>query len=164
METMKNERPPRRRGKKNEFTAVDTVVLLFVLLTVFGAVFGWVYQTTNDERDLEREVSYAVVFRVGEIHRDVVNGLSDKDALYVAEDDCLVGYLNGTLTAEDETDTSDTDLVSATGNMICTGNMTGGSLKVGGTDRVLTPGDILYLRTERVIFTIEILEITLSGM
>lgn len=163
METMKNRPSPQRKGKKSEFTAVDAVVLLLVLVTVLGAVLGWVYQALDDGSDLDEGAAYAVTFRISETHRDVADGLSVGDAVYLIEDGSFLGYLRDDLAVQDETDAAYPDRVTGTGSMVCVGNINGRSLELGDGGRCLTPGDTLLVRTEREFLTIDILEIVSAG-
>ena len=162
METMKNSPSPARKGKK-KFTTVDAVVLLLVLATAVGAVFGWVYQAMDDDSFLDEEVNYAVTFRVTETHQDVISGLSAEDALYFMEDGAFLGYLRDDLTVRPVTDAASANYVTGTGSMVCVGELNGRSLNVDDSDRCLTPGDTLIVRTERELLTIEIMEIVFAG-
>lgn len=158
MET-KNHKPSLWR--KGKFTTVDAVILLLVVVMVVGAVIGWVYQAVNKGSAFDEGLTYVVTFRISETHRSVLGGLSVGDAVYLVEDGSFVGYLRSDLSVQYGSDARNFDYdVTGSGSMICVGDINGRSLKLDNSNRCLTPGDILIVRTERELLTIEVLEIT----
>ena len=164
MET-KNRKPASwRREKKSEFTTVDTVILLLVLVTVLAAVIGWVYQSMDDDFAFDEGTNYAVTFRILETHRSVLGGLEMGDALYFTEDGSFLGYLRDDLVVQDGPDAQNPDYgVTGTGSIICVGIVNGRSLELDDSNRCLTPGDTLIVRTEREMLTVEVVEIVSTG-
>lgn len=161
METMNHKPTSGRKGKKSAFTTVDAMVLLLVLVTVLAAVFGWVYQAMDKDLELDRGTTYVVTFRISETHRSVLDGLGVGDTVYLVEDGSFIGYLRSDLVMQDGPNVKNPDYgATGTGSMICVGDINGRSLELDNSNRCLTPGDTLIVRTERELLTIEVLEIT----
>ncbi len=155
----KKRKTTRRTG--GGITIVDVVILLLVLVTVGVTVFGWVYQSEKNDRLQEAGENYIVTFRVESTHRRVPEGIEAADRLYLVDDSCYIGYLHSPLVLfEDTSLPAAMERVTATGSMVCKGSMDGRSLQVNGSEYVLTPGDVLRVRTEREVINICILDIS----
>lgn len=162
----------RVKGKKQRlrWSAVDTLILLLVLVTVAGFVYR-VVDTAN--KDMAREpVRYRVYFDVMETHADVLAEIQGFDPVYLYENDAFLGqigvYQDQTtgeqtvaLTVTPAPETAWENRATATGCMVCS-NATispGGGLRVENSGRLLVPGSVLEVRTDRVLMTIRITSI-----
>ncbi len=155
-----NQKIPRRPASGGGVTAVDIVIIILLLAVTFGTIFGWVYEALDDDLNSEIGYTFVVSFRIAETHREVLDGLTKGDQLYFAEEGDFLGYLRDDLKVADSASAPTAlDRVTGTGSMVCVGNDQNRSLRVGDSDRYLTPGDTLWIRTEREVLSVYILDI-----
>ncbi len=160
-----NQKPKTARPKsaKGRFSAVDVAIVILVIASLVGTVIGWIYEAGQQKTKLENDDRFFVSFRMEDVHREVWNGLSVGEKLYFVDDDTFLGYLRDdwaiTATLGDETE----ERISCTGSMVCVGEMPSRTLVLGTDGRRLTPGQILEIRTESEILTVQILEIRQVG-
>ena len=153
--------------RRRRWSAVDTVVLLLVLLAVAGIVYR-VVVSVRQETEAPEETLYEVYFEVDETHADVLAEIRGFDPVYLVENQSRLGYVGvykdaGTgdyrvaMTPTVSGDGADPKLVTALGCMICGGELQeDGSLSIPGSDRYLTPGSELVIRTDRAILTVRV--------
>ena len=157
----------RMEKHKRHWSAMDTVILLLIVVAVVGLVYRVVYAARRDNS--AESVMYRVYFEVLETHEDVLAEVRGFDAIYLLENDVCLGYVGvyeDTATGEYTVALTQTpasgptgdDRVTASGCMICTNALPnqGGGLRVGNSGRVLAPGSMLEVRTDRVLMTIRI--------
>ena len=167
MDMNQNHTPHGVKGRKRfRWSAVDTMLLLLVLLVIAGCVLRVVYAANQELRQPSEE--YLVQFTVAEVHKDVVAEIEMRDTLYFYENDQRLGFLAVTQDTDTEelvstlevTAIEGTDLVSVTGWLLCfDGIMNEGGLYIEGSERYLTPGSTVEVRTDRARFTMRITEI-----
>ena len=154
--------------QKRRWSAMDTLILLLILVAVAGLVYRVVYAARKEaEAD---PTLYRVYFEVLETHEDVLAEVRGFDAVYLYENDVCLGYIGvyqDTATGEYTVALTPTpvsggdDRVTASGCMVCT-NATlssGGGLRIGESGRVLIPGSVLEVRTDRAFLTVRITSI-----
>lgn len=156
--------------QKLRWSAVDTVILLLVLVAVAGLVYRVVYAARR-EGDATSAM-YRVYFEVQETHEEVLAEVRGFDAVYLYENDVRLGYIGVyrdtatgeytvALTPSASTDGTGDHRVTGSGCMICT-NATlreDGGLHVGDSGRILVPGSVLEVRTDRALLTVRITSI-----
>ncbi len=156
--------------QKRRWSAVDTLVLLLILAAVAGLVYRVVYAAKQEaETD---PVMYRVYFEVQETHEDVLAEVKGFDAVYLYENDVRLGYIGVyqdtatgeytvALTPAPAAGASGDDRVTATGCLVCTGGTlaAGGGLRIGESGRVLVPGSVLEVRTDRAFLTLRVTSI-----
>ena len=123
--------------------------------------------SVSDEGD--EGARYRVYFEVSETHREVLDQIQGFDEVYLVENDMLLGSIGATsvdaetgkgIPALTPINVEGTDMATATGCMVCRGVMSADSgLLVGDTERYLSLGSVLTVRTDRVILTIRITDI-----
>ena len=135
------------------------------------AVAGVVYRALTairQESTASRETTYEVYFEVEETYADTLAEIRGFDAVYLAENQQRLGYVGVyedastgehrvALTVTPIVGTQLADRATAIGCMICAGTLTeDGGLTVPGSDRCLTPGSELEVRTDRAILTVRV--------
>ena len=153
------------REKKRKWGAADTLIVLALVLAIAGVILrGFMEQRETDES--AQSGPFDVYFTVAEIQSSVLDEISGLDMLYLHETGELMGYIgvyaDGSVAIKPTGVLPITggDWVSAQGCMVCLeGSMTDGSLLPYDTDRYISPGSVLTLRTERAVLTVEITEI-----
>ncbi len=142
-----------RRGGRS---VIDIVIVLLLIIALVGGVLRWVLGIMQDE-STENVEYYEVSFTVTDTHREILAGLDDRDLVYDYESGKQVGTLiANTLQIAPVTDPSLLNRTSATGTLLCTGDMTDSGLLLYDTDRYLAIGDTITVRTERVVLILEI--------
>ena len=143
---------------KRRWTVVDTLILLLVLLSVAGLVYRVIYAMRRESAD---PTLHSVYFEV-----------QGFDAVYLYENDVRLGYIGvhqDPVTGERSVfldvapapGASGDDRVTARGCMFCA-NATvsaGGGLRIGESGRILVPGSVLEIRTDRALLTVRITSI-----
>lgn len=154
---------------KRRWTVVDTLILLLVLLSVAGLVYRVIYAMRRESAD---PTLHSVYFEVLEVHEDVLAEVQGFDAVYLYENDVRLGYIGvhqDPVTGERSVfldvapapGASGDDRVTARGCMFCA-NATvsaGGGLRIGESGRILVPGSVLEIRTDRALLTVRITSI-----
>ncbi len=153
------------------WTMVDTIILLLFLIVFIGTFFRWAYGVVTETDMADSGNNHHIVFEIRPTHGEVMAGLSEKDALFLVEGGDYLGYVcehSLVLLPEtevagtgSETTIETTKFVSGRAAMLCRGESQGrdGSILIAGTDRVITPGDEFWVRTEREIFLLYVVEI-----
>ena len=165
MESKQSNTPPVRK-REVRWSVVDAVILLLVLAAVVGIVYR-IFITVNDSGDKGKR--YEISFEVSETHREVLGEIHAFDEVYLVENDMLLGSIGATgydgetgvgVPALTIVGVEGSELVTATGCMVCRGTVSGdGSVLVGETGRYLSRGSVLTVRTDRVLLTIRITDI-----
>lgn len=160
-------RNEKQKQRHSRWSAVDTVILLLVLLAIAGIVYR-VVMTVRDEKAEEIQTTYEVYFEVMETHEDILAEIRGFDAVYLLENGERLGYIGvykDGVTGENRVALTPTPVVSeegmnrvtALGCMICAGStLEDGSLAIPGSDRHLTPGSEMELRTDRAILKVRV--------
>lgn len=156
--------------QKRRWSAVDTVILLLILVAVAGLVYRVIYAARQEAT--ADPVMYRVYFEVLETHEDVLAEVQGFDAVYLYENDVRLGYIGvyrDTATGEYTVALTPTpapgatgdDRVTASGCMVCTDATpaSGGGLRIGESGRILIPGSVLEVRTDRAFLTVRVTSI-----
>jgi hypothetical protein len=171
---MKDKKTEGKSPRKFRWSAVDTCILLLVLAVLGGLVYR-VADAALGRQDNGKRVMYAVYFTVEDTHMNVLSEVRGFDAVYDYEDGAKLGHIAAyedpatgeyapVMTVKPAVNIANGDYVSATGCMICTSaTESGGSLRVDGSGRYLTPGATLMIRTDRALLTVRITEIRVHG-
>lgn len=171
---MKEKNREGKSPRKYRWSAADTCILLLVLVMLGGLVYRVVDAALGEKNEGKRTM-YAVYFTVEDTHKNVLGEIGGFDAVYDPEDGTKLGHIAAyedpetgrflpVMTLKPAVDTPNADYVSATGCMICTAaTEKGGSLVVDGSNRYLTPGSTLMIRTDRALLTVRITEIRVHG-
>lgn len=153
--------------RRRRWSAVDTVILLLVLLAIAGVVYR-VVVTVRQETETAQETLYEVYFEVAEIPAATLAEIRGFDPVYLVETQSRLGYVGVykdastggyrvALTPHSSVEAGSAERTTATGCMICGGDLLDdGSLSVPGSERYLTPGSELVIRTDRAILTVRI--------
>ena len=161
------DRKDNRKGRRGRWSAVDTVLLLLVILAIAGVVYRTMV-TIRKEDSAVIDTTYEVYFEVVENFEDTLAEIRGLDAVYLAENQQRLGYVGvykDVATGEHRVALTITPVAgdggsaraTAIGCMISSGNlMADGSLAIPGSDRYLTPGSELVVRTDRALFTIRV--------
>ena len=163
MKNIRTDKPKRR------WSAVDTLILLLVLLSIAGLVYRVVYAAGKKSAE---STLYSVYFEVTEVHEDVLTEVEGFDTVYLYENSVRLGYIGkyrdeatGELSVfydiAPAPGASGDDRVTAKGCMFCTtGTLAaGGGLRIGESGRILVPGSVLEIRTDRVLLTVRVTSI-----
>ncbi len=152
---------------------LDIVIIFLLIVAVAGLAFRWVSNVRDTEAEANIGEHYYVSFKVLETSRYVLEDLrgthtgSDDDAdlryeaVYDAESGHFLGDLSmNTLMITSVTEGADLpDRATATGKLLCMGTLEKDSLRVQGSDRYLSVGTELKVRTERVVLTVQLTQI-----
>ena len=157
---------PTTRKREARWSVIDTVILLLALAAIVGIVYRIVI-TVTDDGDAGKRCQ--VFFEVSETHRETLSEIGAFDEVYLVENDMLLGSIGATSYDENTgvgvpaltiVSVEDSELVTATGCMVCRGTVADdGSILVGETGRYLSRGSVLTVRTDRVLLTIRITDI-----
>ena len=162
-----NHRKENRSERRGRWSAVDTVILLLVVLAIAGVVYRALV-TIRKENTAVQANTYEVYFEVDETYEDTLAEVRGFDAVYLVDNQHRLGYvgvykdLNSgehrvAMTVTPVAGTQLANRATAIGCMICAGSLTeDGSLAIPGSDRCLTPGSELVVRTDRAILTIRV--------
>jgi hypothetical protein len=163
MKKIRTDKPKRR------WSAVDTMILLLVLLSIAGLVYRVVYAA---QKGSSEPTLHSVSFEVTEVHEDVLAEVEGFDAVYLYENDVRLGYIGkcrDEVTGElsvfydvaPASGASEDGRVTAKGCMFCTNALpaAGGGLRIGESGRILVPGSVLEIRTDRALLTIRVTSI-----
>ncbi len=164
---------PARGGSRatgeRRWSAADGVVLLLLLCAlvslVVRVVLAYIQRGDKVTPDL-----YDVTFEVTAVQRDILDNIEPFDAVYLYQDDTMLGYVGVyldeegnqqvALIVEDNPDSTGS-VVSATGCIICTGGvqMDDGGLAVRN-GLYLAPGSVVDIRTDRALLTVRITSVS----
>lgn len=153
-----------RQNRKGGFSAIDVLIILLVLAALVGIVYRIVVTVADDA---PAGTVCRVYFEVSEVHRDVLSEVRAYDTVYLYETDMRLGVIGATIGEGGNASPAltpiyaeESDQATATGCMVCRAvTVTDGSILVAGTDRYLTRGSVLKIRTDRVLLTIRVTDI-----
>lgn len=160
-------RKENRGERRGRWSAVDTVILLLIILAIAGVVYRTLATIRKEHTDVS-ETTYEVYFEVAETHEDTLAEIRGFDAVYLVENQQRLGYIGVykdlstgehrvAMTVTPVAGNGGADRATAIGCMISGGTLTAdGSLAIPGSDRYLTPGSELVVRTDRALFTIRV--------
>ncbi len=161
------DRKDNRKVRRGRWSAVDTVILLLVVLAIAGVVYRTLV-TIRKEEAAVIDTTYEVYFEVAETYEDTLAEIRGFDAVYLEENQQRLGYVGVykdmstgehrvAMTVTPVAGSGGADRATAIGCMIASGSlMADGSLAIPGSDRYLTPGSELVVRTDRALFTIRV--------
>ncbi len=165
-----------RLGGKERYSALDIVIVFLLLVAVAGIGFRWVSGALDTEAVAEIGENYFVSFKISETSRYVLEDLRGSvpetdagadasplryEAVYAADGGYFLGDLSMNTLKINVLPAGTTlpDRAVGTGKLLCKGVMENDSLRVQGSDRYLSVGSELAVRTERVVLTIKITQI-----
>lgn len=146
------------------WTTVDTIILLMVLFAIGGIVARSLMQHRAAGAQSAPE-TYFVSMSITEIYEDALVGFKAGDALYLYEDDTLVGFVgqyeNGERAIYDMAAVADKKDCATAKVIFFTQDATqrDGALLLEEAGIYLVPGAVLTMRTDTAVFEVRILEI-----
>ena len=162
-----NHRKDNQSARRGRWSVVDTVILLLVVLAIAGVVYRAMV-TIRKENTTVHETTYEVYFEVEETYEETLAEIRGFDAVYLVDNQQRLGYIGVykdlntgdhrvAMTVTPVAGTQLAGRATAIGCMISAGSLTeDGGLSIPGSDRCLTPGSELTVRTDREILTIRI--------
>lgn len=166
--TKKSQMGQRMKQGKRRWSPIDTVILVLVLLAIGGAILRVVDMSRQDRLNRD-DTMYLVSFVVDDIHTDVLAEIHGTDAVYLYEEEMLVGYVamdSGTdihapLDIIPPREDAEENHVGAKGRLLCTtGTYLNGGLLIGKSGRYLIPGSVVKVRTDRALLTLRVTQIS----
>lgn len=155
MKNMQKNHQQRRSasGKRQRVSLVDFLIVLLAVLSVAGLVARWVIDTVKTEKNYVGE-AHKVTYQILETRTETLDSLRLRDQVYLLEDGGYIGYMEAKPQVISAVGRS--DRATATGVLICEGEMEDDSLLIRKSGICLTPGMQIELRTERARLTIVI--------